>query len=104
GRERARRELAPAAWGEAGRGPSSGGGQLVGGARRGRPADRKPRGVACAMARAMPTGPTGPGIKRGWPPSPAVVAQRLERMNRGRVAKRAEREAEARALGEELSG
>jgi hypothetical protein len=53
---------------------------------------------------AMPTGPTGPGIKRGWPPSPAVVAQRLERMNRGRVAKRAEREAEARALGEELSG
>jgi len=47
---------------------------------------------------------TGGGIKRGWEPSPALVAERLARMNGARRQRRVEREAEARRLAEELSG
>ena len=47
---------------------------------------------------------TGSGIKRGWEPAPALVAERLARMNGGRRQRRAEREAMARGLAEELSG
>ena len=46
----------------------------------------------------------GRGIKRGWAPSPAVVAERLGRMNGARRARRAEREAAARQLAEQLGG
>lgn len=46
----------------------------------------------------------GPGIKRGWQPSPAVVAERLARMNRARRSHRAERLAAQRQLVEQLSG
>jgi hypothetical protein len=47
---------------------------------------------------------TGSGIKRGWEPSPALVAERLTRMNGARRQRRAEREAAARQLAEELAG
>jgi hypothetical protein len=46
----------------------------------------------------------GRGIKRGWEPSPALVAERLGRMNGARRQRRAEREATARQLAEELAG
>jgi hypothetical protein len=46
----------------------------------------------------------GRGIKRGWQPSPALVAERLTRMNGARRQRRAEREAAARQLAEELAG
>jgi hypothetical protein len=46
----------------------------------------------------------GRGIKRGWQPSPALVAERLARMNGTRRQRRAEREAAARRLAEELAG
>jgi hypothetical protein len=45
----------------------------------------------------------GRGIKRGWQPSPVLVAERLTRMNGTRRARRAEREAGARQLAEELA-
>jgi hypothetical protein len=47
---------------------------------------------------------TGPGIKRGWTPSPDVVAERLARMNTARRSRRAERLAAQRELVEQLSG
>jgi hypothetical protein len=46
----------------------------------------------------------GRGIKRGWQPSPALVAERLTRMNGTRRERRAERQAAARQLAEELAG
>jgi hypothetical protein len=46
----------------------------------------------------------GRGIKRGWQPSPALVAERLTRMNGTRRQRRTEREAGARQLAEELAG
>jgi hypothetical protein len=46
----------------------------------------------------------GPGIKRGWEPSPALVAERLARMNGARRTQRAARLAAQRQLAEELTG
>jgi hypothetical protein len=46
----------------------------------------------------------GPGIKRGWEPSPALVAERLARMNGARRQRRAERLAAQRQLAEDLAG
>jgi hypothetical protein len=46
----------------------------------------------------------GEGLRAGWAPSPAVVAERLARMNGGRRRQRAEREAAQRRLVEELGG
>ena len=46
----------------------------------------------------------GRGIKRGWQPSAALVAERLARMNGTRRQRRAERAAAARQLAEELAG
>src|SRR5262249_10279171 len=50
--------------------------------------------AAAAEHRFMSTR-TGSGIKRGWEPTPALVAERLARMNGGRRQRRAEREAAA---------
>jgi hypothetical protein len=46
----------------------------------------------------------GAGIKRGWEPSPALVAERLARMNGARRTQRAARLAAQRQLAEELTG
>jgi hypothetical protein len=52
----------------------------------------------------MPSGPTGPGVRAsGWPPSPAVVAERLESMARARRSK-AERLDAMRRFAEEAAG
>jgi hypothetical protein len=45
----------------------------------------------------------GPGVKGGWVPSPAVVAERLERMARGRRTK-AEKSAELQRFAEQAAG
>ncbi len=47
---------------------------------------------------------TGPGVKLGWMPDPAMVAERVARMQAGQRRQRTERAAAQRALVEGLSG